>query len=62
MLKADVNMDAVILRQSVQWQAKVLSRPGPEVGNYSWTAPQYQVAVAESSVDQPSEAPLDNGM
>lgn len=55
-------MEAVILRQSVQWQTNVPTRPGPWVGKQSWTAPQKQVAVAESCVDQPSLAQLDNGM
>jgi hypothetical protein len=32
MVKLDANMDAVILRQSVQWQRVVLPRPGPCVG------------------------------
>ena len=54
--KLDANIEAVILRQSVQWQRKVLTRPGPEVGKESWTAPQKQVAVAEEAFDQPSEA------
>lgn len=49
-------MDAVILRQSVQWQMKVLTRPGSWVGKASCTAPQKQVAVAESSLVQPSLA------
>lgn len=31
-VKFDANIDAVILRQSVQLQIKVLSRPGPWVG------------------------------
>jgi hypothetical protein len=32
MVKLDANMDAVILRQSVQWQRVVLPKPGPCVG------------------------------
>ena len=36
----EANMDAVILRQSVQWRIKVLRRPGPWVGNASCAAPQ----------------------
>ena len=55
-VKFVANMDAVILRQSVQWQVKVVRRPGPWVGKASCTAPQKQVAVAESSFDQPSLA------
>lgn len=31
-MKLDANMDAVILRQSVQLQTKVFTRPGPWVG------------------------------
>jgi len=56
MVKLDANIDAVILRQSAQLQTKVLTSPGPEVGNDNCTAPQKQVAVASSSVDQPSPA------
>lgn len=32
MVKFDENIDAVSLRQSVQLQTKVLTRPGPSVG------------------------------
>ena len=60
-MKLEANIEAVILRQSVQWQRKVLRRPGPWVGNASCTAPQKQVAVAESSFDQPSSAPPARG-
>lgn len=31
-MKLDANIDAVILRQSVQWQRNVSTRPGPSVG------------------------------
>ncbi len=61
-LKPEENIEAVILRQSVQLQTKVLIRPGASVGNASCTAPQKQVAVAESSFDQPSSAPPARGM
>ncbi len=37
-------------------------RPGPEVGKASWTAPQKQVAVAESSLEKPSFAEPASGM
>ena len=30
--KLEANMEAVILRQSVQWQRNVSTRPSPEVG------------------------------
>jgi len=56
MMKLEANMEAVILRQSVQLQRKVLTRPGLEVGKDSWTEAQKQVAVASSSLDQPSVA------
>lgn len=62
MVKFDANIDAVILRQSVQWQTNVPTRPGPSVGKESCTTPQKQVAVAEFSLDQPSLARLDRGM
>jgi len=39
-------MEAVILRQSLQLQTKVSTRPGEVVGKRHWTAPQKQVAVA----------------
>jgi hypothetical protein len=55
-------MEAVILRQSVQLQMNVSTKPGFSVGNASWTAPQKQVAVASSSLDQPSVARLARGM
>jgi len=58
----DANIEAVILRQSEQLQTKALSRPGPWVGNTSWTAPQKHVAVASSSLDQPSSEIPDRGM
>ena len=61
MVKLDANIEAVILRQSVQLQTKVLTRPGPEVGKESCTAEQKQVAVAVSSFDQPSEARPERG-
>lgn len=32
MMKLDANIEAVILRQSVQWQRKVSTRPGASVG------------------------------
>jgi len=32
MMKLDANIDAVILRQSVQWQRNVSTRPGASVG------------------------------
>lgn len=32
MMKLDANIDAVILRQSVQWQRNVWTRPGASVG------------------------------
>jgi hypothetical protein len=31
---------AVILRQSVQWQMNVSTKPSPSVGTSIWTAPQ----------------------
>lgn len=31
-MKLDANIDAVILRQSVQWQTNVSISPGPDVG------------------------------
>jgi len=56
MMKLEANIEAVILWQSAQLQTKEPTRPGPEVGKASWTAPQKHVAVASSSVDQPSVA------
>lgn len=74
-VKLDANMEAVTLRQSVQWHTKVLTKPGPDVGcgndllililirvsklqltKAICTAPQKQVTVASSSLDQPSPA------
>lgn len=61
MVKFEANIDAVILRQSVQWQMKVPTKPGAWIGNDSCTAPQKHVAVAESSFDHPSSAPPARG-
>ena len=61
-MKLEANIEAVILRQSVQLQTKVSTSPGPEVGNDSCTAPQKHVAVALSSLFQPSLARPARGM
>jgi hypothetical protein len=50
MEKLEANMEAVILRQSVQLQIVMFEMPGLVVGKESWTALQKHDAVARSGV------------
>lgn len=46
MVKLDANMDALSLRQSVQWQTKRFITPGPSVGCLRWLdIKEYKVIV-----------------